>query len=212
MEKDLIIHVTGNNNIGPGPGAYNIASSLNRPCILMKGRTSLRDRVIDVPFYRLPTTVGNVTKISLGGRTKIPGAGSFTPGPTYVPPKLGSNARKTSFGSPPKTKISSALSTFATPGPGPAAYSIRDNSFDGDGKRGVSISGAHNLMYANTISPGPAAYKPKFAAVMKKAPLIQFHTKPSQRIAQSDVPYRNLGSTLGGPKFTMKARRDDKII
>lgn len=67
----------------------------------MKGRVEIRDRRIDPQFYKLPTTVGDCPKISLGSRTKLLGTESSTPDPTYVPPKLGGNARKSSFGLSP---------------------------------------------------------------------------------------------------------------
>jgi hypothetical protein len=99
-----------------------------------------------------------------------------------------------------------------TAGPGPAQSLLRDHSFDGTGKDGISIKGFHDFGYDRTISPGPAAYRPRYNAILRRAPIYTFHDRPKMKENVSTPGYRDLGSTLGrSPKWTMKARATDEV-
>jgi hypothetical protein len=88
---------------------------------------------------------------------------------------------------------------------------LREHSFDADGKVGFTITGFHDFDYDTSISPGPGRYLPKFQAVLPAAPKIVFRDRPKEKDPQSTPGYRELGSTLGGPKWTVKARAGDQI-
>lgn len=82
---------------------------------------------------------------------------------------LGSEARKVGIAKPMKYDTRGGFkkrNPDETPGPGPAAAMLRDKTFDGDGKRGVSIQGSHDFRYAPSISPGPGAYAPNYDSVL----------------------------------------------
>lgn len=227
-EKECIAHVTGSmrTNPSPGPGYYDVKRKFKKQCppVYMKGRHSQSYETNPAPYYNVPSNFGKVTRIGLHGRTDLRDK-FMTPGPSYVPPSFGSNARKIGIAAPtsnnpkrvPKGKegAQSALSlrhsADCTPGPGPAAYSIRDKSFDAEGTTGVIIKGHHDFKYDVSVSPGPGAYAPKFKAVLPSAPQISFHDRPKDKEPESQPGYRNLGSTLTGPSFTMKARASDDI-
>jgi hypothetical protein len=189
----------------------------------MKGRHSIEPEHIDSQYFNLPTLVGKVTPITLHGRTEI--LNKFnTPGPTYIPPGLGSDARKVGM-SPPvvastkargeggaSSEIGRRKDPSETIGPGPAQLLLREHSFDASGKVGVTIKGSHDFQYKNNEVPGPGAYKPKFFAVMPKAPVWGFHDRPKDKGPDQTPGYRDLGSTLGNsPKWTMKQRASDEI-
>lgn len=226
---ECIAHVSKSMaTLSPGPAYYNIKRKFNGkqcPPIKFKGRHSLNSNMVDAPFYNLPSTIGKVAPITLHGKTEVKSSYS-TPGPTYLPPTFGSDARKIGMRPPisslkkryPKNEGKggsatslSMRSSDATPGPGPGIYMLRDHSFDATGKAGYSMKGCHDFHYANSISPGPCAYKPKYNSVLPSAPKIGFHDRPKDKGPPITPGYRDLGSTLTGPSFTMKARAEDDI-
>jgi hypothetical protein len=224
---ECIAHVSKSmSNPSPGPAFYHVTQTLEGACppIFMKGRHSLPSSYTDVQLYNLPTTIGRVPRVSLHGRTDIK-TKFQTPGPSYCPPSFGSGARKCSF--PPVTfgikphgaegKAGSVLGGIkdpsATPGPGPAAFLLRDKSFDANGQVGYTIKGCHALDLGPNEAPGPGAYAPRFNAVMKTAPKIAFHDRSPLKGAPETPGYRAFPSSLGegSPKYTMKARATDEI-
>ena len=76
------------------------------------------------------------------------------------------------------------------------------------------MKGSHNFNYANTCSPGPASYRVSYSfdSTRPSSPKTYIHTRPPERKREATPGYRNLGSTLGGPRYTIKARADDEIF
>jgi hypothetical protein len=219
---ECIAHIPKSmSTLSPGPAYYHISRRFkNRsPVILMKGRTFLKGDQIDAAYVKLPALIGKVTPITLHGRTDEHGK-FITPAPTYMPPRFGSDAPKIGITAPGKTisdpRAATALGRRkdpdATPGPGPAQSMLRGHDFDGTGARGIMIKGEHDFDYDKVLSPGPAAYRPRYAAILRRAPIYGFHDRPKTKDPKSTPGYRNLGSTLGrSPKWTMKARATDEI-
>lgn len=224
---ECIAHVSKSQaTLSPGPAYYNVTHQFDTSHIApikMKGRYSLPTQNVDAPYYKIPSTLGKVPAIRLHGRAQAKTAAS-TPGPTYMPPSFGSGARKIGFAPLPKLanrrlpkdgKNGAATSLSRrtgseTLGPGPC-YNIRDHTFDANGKVGIVFKGCHDFKYANTVSPGPANYNPKFTAVLPAAPKIGFHDRPKDKAPATSPGYIELKSTLTGPSFTMKARAIDDI-
>jgi hypothetical protein len=188
----------------------------------MKGRYPVRADVIDADYVNLPTLVGKVTRITLHGRTDL--SDKFkTPAPSYVPPPFGSQGIKIGMSPPPdagKQRGEGAASTSLgrrrnpseTIGPGPGVHVLRDHSFDGTGKVGVTIKGWHDFGWDEPVSPGPAAYLPRYRAIMPREPIYTLHVRTKLKEAEGTPGYRDLGSTLGrAPKWTMKQRASDEI-
>jgi hypothetical protein len=211
-------------NNSPGPAYYTIDRSFEGkvPVILMKGRTFVTPDRLDVPYRNLPSLIGKVTRVGLHGRTELKN-GFNPPGPNYDPPRFGRDGHKIAIAPPGvptgkvrtvegvQTALGGRRDPDATVGPGPSKYSLRSHDFDADGHTGCTIKGFHDFSYANTISPGPGAYRPHFNAVLPAAPKYGFHDRPKERGAPQTPGYRNIGSTLGGHKYTMKARATDEI-
>lgn len=209
----LIAHVSRRQGGTPGPAAYNISTKLETTTIKLKGRQSERISYDDTRMLKLPSTLGNVTRITLGGRTNLVTDKFQTPGPSYIPPSFGAGSRHHTFGTHNgmKTKSQTALDRSITPGPGPAAYDVKDHTFDANGTKGIKMKGTHDFKYANTVSPGPGAYAPRFESVLASAPKPIFHIRPKMKDPEPGVGYKELGSTLSGPQFTMKRRANDDI-
>jgi hypothetical protein len=211
-------------NNSPGPAYYHITRTFKNtvPVILMKGRTYLRPDQIDAPYMNFPSLIGKVTKIGLHGRTELK-TKWHPPGPNFDPPRFGTDGQKSAIAGPnvpagkvrteegAQTALAGRRNPDETVGPGPGKYSLRSHDFDANGHVGYSVKGFHDFSYANTISPGPGAYRPHFDAVLPAAPKIAFHDRPKERGAPETPGYRNLGSTLAGHRFTMKARALDNI-
>lgn len=221
MEKQYVTHLTkaAAENASPGPAKYGVVKEFagRTAPIKMRGRTELSKEVLKPPYYKLKSTLGDVPKISIGPRCDT-SLRFVPPGPSYVPPAFGSGARKVSMSPAPAYRIVLKNGTTVkrkdkneTPGPGPGRYLIREKTFDGDGKKGIKITGAHNFALGGPYSPGPAAYKPNLNGVYPQAPKISFHIRPETKLPPISTEYRNIGSTLGGLKFTIKRRQDDPI-
>ena len=224
MEKQYIAHSTSSirKYKSPGPAAYDIRETIGDvTAIKMKGRPKTKVDVTNAPYLNIPSSFGKVPAIKIGPVTERRNHES-TPGPTYIPPPFGSDAKKISFSKiDGNTKSKSQLSARRkrnkdeTPGPGPAAYYTRDVTFDPTkNKRGIKMKGHHEFSYNTGCSPGPATYKIKttYDSTKPTAPKPAMHSRPKTREVESSAGYRNLGSTLSGPKFTMKARADDEIF
>ena len=190
----------------PGPGAYSPNySSLGGPKFSMKGRHETNTRPDSAPYRALPSTIGQGPRFSLGARHQIKDT-ETTPGPSYIPPPLGSDAKKTSF----TFRHSEARNPMAdTPGPG--AYNITAK-FANDAPKSSMHGRTQDMFQFGSQSPGPGAYKPDYSATMPRAPSASMHIRPKDRISDASPGYRNLGSTLTGPKFTIGRREELGLI
>ena len=220
---EVIAHVSKSQaNGSPGPAAYNISRTLEGtvPTIKMKSRHSMNTESNNAPYYKIPSDFGKTPRIHMGTRSKL--EGSFNPpGPSYVPPPFGSDARGHSFSGPtkadaasqkPRKSVKSARrSKDCTLGPGPGAYNTRGDDFVANGKRGIRISGFHNFGFDDQHNPGPGTYRPRTDKILPSAPRYTIKGRNSSKRHEVTPGYRNIGSTLGGPRFTMKARATDEI-
>ena len=218
QREPLIAHQSKYQIRSPGPAAYDISRKLETAPIKMRGRYKKREYPDEAMYVNIPSTIGKVPKIHMGVRSEGIKDKFRTPGPSYVPPKFGAEGRKTSFASytdPAKMKSrirpKTALERCETPGPGPGAYNTRDHTFDGNGKRGIKMKGKHNFNYDMAYSPGPSAYNPRYNSVLKTAPKPYMHIRPKDKEPEPTCGYKDLGSTLTGPRFTIKARNTDDI-
>ena len=216
LREPLIAHVSKRQAQSPGPGAYDISRKLECPPIKMRGRYEKRQIKDDRELLNLPSSLGNVPKITLGGRNDGCIDKFATPGPSYIPPNFGANAKKSSFGAfgdKGKTvkRAKTVLDACSTPGPGPSAYNTRDHTFDANGTRGIRMKGHHDFKYDMASSPGPCAYMPRYNSVLATAPKPVFHIRPKEKEPEPGVGFKDLKSTLSGPRFTMKARNTDDI-
>lgn len=217
----LIAHTTASTraSASPGPGAYNIRRDFGSDVtpIHLHSRTSLSRKTVSAPYYNLPTTIGKTTRIGIHGRPQLRGIPESR-GPEYIPPSFGSGARVVRISPPPEDTLPHGRvpggefkrierrNPNLTPGPGPAAYDVHLKDFAGDGRGGSRMSGSHDFGFSTVVSPGPAAYNPNFKAIFPKAPESTFHTRPQTKEPEVTPGYRTLGSTLSGPRFTLKGR------
>lgn len=214
--------------ISPGPAAYNIKRKFKKQCppIKMKSRHNLEPERLNAPYYKVPEHFGKTPKVHMHYRTEEKNK-FVTPGPNYVPPPFGKNGIKIGM-SPFRAKTAvdnrtvkgddGKMTTLgkrknpdSTPGPGPGTYSTRTHELDGDGTKGIGISGHHAFDYGIAQTPGPSAYKPRYEKVLPAAPKYGMRIRPQEKDPEGTPGYRNLGSTLSGPKYTMKRREDDDI-
>ena len=99
----------------PGPAAYSIPSSLGQgPKYTLKGRIKQKDPDPEPSIYKHPSTLSKKSS-TFGHRAPEPKK-EKNPGPSYVPPPIGSDARKSTF----RIKHYEPLNT----NPSPADYTI----------------------------------------------------------------------------------------
>jgi hypothetical protein len=225
---EVIAHV-GRAGRSPGPAAYHVKRSLDAPetpVIRMRGRPSTSIEVNRAPYYNLRSSIGTATPITLHGRPRERAPEVF-PGISYMPPAFGSAARKIGFAGPSfglpegSSRRATARSTPTplgkrrnpdeTPGPGPGRYVTRGSDFDSGGKRGVQMKGDHEFDWGDPHTPGPAAYRPRSEKVLPAAPKYGLHGRTKLPEREPTPGYRDIGSSLGGPRYTMKGRADDEV-
>lgn len=192
----------------PGPGAYNVGSSMDRrgtPGFTMKSRHETTQQVTAAPYRDLPSTIGQGPKISMYSRHETRRV-SDTPGPSYVPPAMGTDSKKISMGIRTNTSHDSRAET-----PGPGAYNIRPQ-FATDAKKFSMRSRTKNLNEGESASPGPGAYAPNYDATRKRAPTATMHVRTKMHQPEETPGYVALPSTLGGPKFSIGQRETLDLV
>jgi hypothetical protein len=109
----------------------------------------------------------------------------------------------THIGEGPKIALSSRHKEPVQPKtPGPADYSPDFTKT----KTRAPISSVHvrSQEGARAPVPGPADYTPDYSKIGAAAPQVSMHFKPRDPPAGPSSEYLKLGSTLGGPYFTIK--------
>lgn len=228
-EKNYMAHITSSGRrIGPGPAAYDTRSRDTATPIKIKDRPPEKKRPVDPPYYDIGSTIGTQTPIKIH-TNPTPPKPFDTPGPSYVPPAFGSDTRRVGGSvsslwnaKDPKsarkrvrgsaTALGRKRDPYRTAGPGPAMYSLRIKDFDGHASKGTKISGHHEFDYGNRDSPGPGAYLPQYDKVLPSAPKYGMRSRHKEKDPRRGAAYRNLGSTLGGPKFSIQKRVDDEVF
>ncbi|OHT12043.1 hypothetical protein TRFO_18233 [Tritrichomonas foetus] len=196
--KDLATYST------PGPGAYNPTNmnNNNAPSFTFKSRHEVASRPITVQYRTLPTTIGQGPKIALASRHEARTA-IDTPGPSYVPPQLGSDAKMISLAS----RMAGTRDSRAD-NPGPGAYDVR-SSFGKDARSATLHSRTSTNEGKGNIGPGPGAYYPQ---IENRAPSATMHIRTALRSAEETPGYCYYGSTLQGPKFSIGRKENIELI
>lgn len=147
-------------DIFPGPGLYDVKSELgsDAPRFSIRRRIDRETKVTGAPYECIKSTIGNDgPKYSFGNRRDIQGKDPGPPGPNYVPPPFGKGSRQSSlYSRRDETKRTTPMQT-----PGPGEYAIKSEI--GGGKK---FTLKHRQFppdeNGKAVSPGPAAYTPKF--------------------------------------------------
>lgn len=191
--------------VTPGPGAYSPTNNMNSaPQFSIKGRHESVNRPDSAPYRSLPTTIGEGPKISLGSRHSLRSSVD-TPGPSYLPPPLGTDSKKISISYRHGQDIDSRKDN-----PGPGAYNVQP-TFANDAPKATLHSRTH-LIEVGASSPGPAAYLPKDDITHKRAPSASIHIRTKVPGPEVTPGYYYNGSTLQGPKFTIGLREQLDLV
>ncbi|OHT04919.1 hypothetical protein TRFO_27477 [Tritrichomonas foetus] len=182
----------------PGPGAYTPRDNKRtNPRFTIKGRHEEVDHSLNVGYLNIGTRIGEGPKASLSGRHRELHQ-TPTPGPTYVPPGIGSDARKNSM-----HVRTQEIPDDRIRNPGPGAYDSSPR-FGHDSLK-YSLRGRTAKDYGD-VSPGPAAYTPNFRATRKTSPAASMHIRPKEPERQQTPGYLKLPSTFSGPRYTIGNR------
>ena len=198
---------TRNQDSTPGPGAYNPSDSTfkSAPKFSMQSRHEINQRPVTAQYRMLPSTIGQGPKFSLGSRHADIN-GDKTPGPSYIPPSFGSDARKSAMAS-----RHAELRNSMADNPGPGAYNIPER-FARDARKSSLHSRTMDAFPIGNQSPGPAQYSPDYMSQKPRAPSSSMHIRTKLPQPEQTSGYLNLGSTLTGPRFTIGRREELALI
>ncbi|EAX93901.1 hypothetical protein TVAG_131890 [Trichomonas vaginalis G3] len=196
----------------PGPGDYDIPSEFGfSGKNLSRIRTTMHIRpkeskshTTNAPYYDIGTTIKPRPK-SMAHRPEV-NYETPSPGPCYdIPSSI--SPRKISIGQKYEFKDPRAEN------PSPDAYFRSDMPVDESEDVVSPLDGPYNrdiINYREISSlPGPADYNIKDGkdlASSRKGSKIKNRSYDSRDIPDTAVPYRDLGSTLGGPAYTIGIR------
>jgi hypothetical protein len=202
--SDFLARVTSSSTHNPGPGAYTIRGSIgSAPRYTIKSRFQVRDDPNPAPYRDLPSTIGTGQSSSLSSRHERRPT-TITPGPSYVPPPLGSSARRSALSS----RHAPADPHAAVPGPGqyrvPAPF--------GRSGPGFTFCGRPPPPVSPRDSPGPAAYRVSADAGRTRARAATLHGRPPEKRTTGGGAYVDLGSTLTRKGWTIGQKERIDVV
>lgn len=179
----------------PGPGKYKTERQLGDdvPKYSLRSRIDVKQEVIRAPYQKLPECFGDAPKWSLSIRPKDR-AMFVTPGPNYMPPKLGEEAPASALHQ--KMVDRSELA----PGPGAGKYNTRPEN---GGPQYTMKSRKWAPDEGKIDGPGAGKYLPDYSKVMPMEAKRTILEKFKEKKKEPGPGYVDLGSTLHGPKYTI---------
>ena len=167
MEAEFNIQIVGDRTPGPAPCDYVDRDRFGEgvPKYSMKGRYTQSRKVDDPYLVNLPSTIGDVPKITMHGRVDPPNP-YVPPGPNYVPPPFGKEAKNIRFTRARKRER-------IPKSPGPADYTISKVAGKMVGTESPMTNirtGGPRQLWGTIEGPGPAVYKPRYERVKARSP------------------------------------------
>ena len=97
-QNGLLMRITGGVDQNPGPAEFNVRTKPgdDTPQWTIKNRYPDKIESNDADYVNLPSTLGDVPPITLHSRPQDKPLAD-TPGPSYIPPTIGSDAPKVSM-------------------------------------------------------------------------------------------------------------------
>jgi hypothetical protein len=184
---------------GPGPGEYcgdrSILAGL-KP-VYMHSRTERKVETNQAGFLDLRSKGPTGPKFTMRSRPRDP-VGESTPASEYVPAPLGSGARAVAIGGRvTERKVES--------GPGPGAYQPKSARDFGKG-RAATMRGPGRRIFDKQEVYGPSSADYNADTTSIKGPKFSIKGGRYEPKPDRGGEYVKLGSTLTGPKWTMKPR------
>lgn len=187
----------------PGP-KYDVPHGLGRdaPKFTIRSRHDVDPKIKGAPYQAIPSAVGQGPKWSFGARTgkeKIDPA----PGPSYMPPAFGKEARASSMFS--RRDVQKREAGAVSPGPG--KYLI-PGAVGETGKKYTLKARQFPPNEGGASGPGPGKYNPNF---MDAPTAVTIHSRLVDPKDKEPAPkYVNLPPKFGteGPMFTIGRREE----
>ena len=209
---ETIVYITKKNNKSPGPSEYEQQSTIGRDCpkFTISGKIEPKERNDQddkgIGYQVIPSSVGNGPKYSLRGRPKE-AKQEQTPGPSYVPPAFGKDAKTSAFHIKREPKGKNEKTS-----PGPGEYAVP--STIGAGKKFSMKGRVFPPEMGESAGPGPAEYNPEFDAVMPKVQQSSMHIRPAERKQKDTGPgpgLYSIPSTLNQNPVSFHKRTEQHI-
>jgi hypothetical protein len=151
-----------------------MATKPSSPSFTFKGRRETNEVPVAAPYRALPSSIGSGPKISLASRHATRDS-EVTPGPSYVPPPLGADAKKSTMSFRHQESRS-----LGADNPGPGSYDI-PSKFGNDAQKSSMHARTNDQFGIGTQSPGPGAYAPDYSSQFKRAPSATMHVRTEQK-------------------------------
>jgi hypothetical protein len=189
---------------GPGPGKYDTArrAGSEARAFSLRSRTDVKSDVVRAPYVALPEAFGEGSpKWSLFVRPRDVSAVAV-PGPSYVPPPLGSDAVKCAVRECGVREYGRQQGG----GPGPAKYNCR---MEGGGPK-WSMKARKWAREGGTMDgPGAGTYSPEYGKVLPAdGKGRQILERFKERSADAGAQYVDIGGTNDSPKWTIGGREE----
>ena len=166
------------------------------PKIYMHGRTKDHIEVNNAPYQDTRPKYSG-PRYSMRSRYD-PGSTDVTPGPEYIPQAFGKDARGASI-------HGVGLKEHVDDTPGPGSYRT-DKGFGSDARKSTFHGPRTRSLAVGSSNPSPADYSYNLNGVKPSSPRITIGRRTGTEHHEQTGEYVNLGSTLKGPRFSMKAR------
>ncbi|OHT08060.1 hypothetical protein TRFO_23601 [Tritrichomonas foetus] len=198
MEANFNVQIVGDRTPGPSPADHvdrdRFGDGLKYS---IRARYPIPEAHLDPTLVNLPTCIGTGHKHSLSSRHPEPNQ-FVPPGPNYVRPPFGKDARRTGF---PRARPNPKIPKM----PGPADYVPSPRSVHGtatESPRTHVREGGPRVLWDTVFSPGPACYKPQHMKVRQSSPRYSIAKKYPERKKDRTGEYVKQRSTLAGPSFS----------
>lgn len=189
----------------PGPGNYNIRDSDplkdTRP-IYMRSRPETKYESNDVELRDTRRPFCESPGLRIGERT--PERKSRAVESTYTPSDFGKDGKKVTIS--PRGKDRTPREVV----PAPGSY-YRDVPFGSDAKSSSMGTPRDKVKSAYSSRPGPGSYSPDYTAGKTSSPKYTISGAVYSPKKDKTPEYRNLGSTLGGPKYSIRGGHKPEI-
>ena len=183
---------------GPGPASYNTESNIlnQMPRIYMHGRTKEHTDITTAPYQDTRPKYSG-PRYSMRSRYD-PESTDVTPGPEYVPEAFGKGSRGVKIHGVTRSERKEST-------PGPASYRAT-KEFGSDARKSTFHGPRTRALAVNDSNPSPADYSYDMNGVKPSSPRVSIGRRTARHHVEQTGEYVNLGSTLKGPRYSMRAR------
>lgn len=190
----------------PGPGNYEVRDSdplkNTRPIYIQSRPETKYEPTTDLPLRDMRMPFCESSGFKIGERT--PEKRKRAVESSYTPSEFGKDGKKVTISSRGKEYTSKDVV------PPPGSY-YRNVPFGSDARTSSMGTPRDKVKSAYSSQPGPGSYSPDYSSGKTSSPKFTISGASYTPKKDKTPEYRNLGSTLGGPKYSIRASHKPEI-